>query len=86
MAAIITIQTTDKGQGWAKEGTTGAAGARGATHLKPLGMVFFFHFAYFLSTKFLSALRTTLMTTIRHHHFIPSLSPEQMQAQDASVS
>ena len=42
MAAIITIQTTGEGQGWAKEGTTGAAGARGTTRLEPLGMFFFF--------------------------------------------
>ena len=42
MAAIITIQTTGEGQGWAKEGTTGAAGARGTTCLEPLSMFFFF--------------------------------------------
>ena len=42
MATIITIQMTGEGHGWAKEGTTGAAGARGTTRLKPLGMIFFF--------------------------------------------
>ena len=40
MAAIITKQMMGEGQGWAKEGTTGAAGAQGMTHLEPLGMVF----------------------------------------------
>ena len=63
MAPIITIQTMGEGQGWAKEGTTRAAGARGMTRLEPLSMVFFFTFAYFLSTKFLFALRTTSMTS-----------------------
>ena len=41
MAAIITKQMMGEGQGWAKEGTTGAAGAQGMTHLEPafiLGM------------------------------------------------
>ena len=87
MAAIITIQTTGEGQGWAKEGTTGAAGARGTTCLEPLSMFFFFFtFAYLLSTKFLFALRTTLMSTISYHHHTPSPSPERTQARDADAS
>ena len=87
MATIITIQTMGKGQGWAKEGTTGAAGAGGTTCLEPLSMFFFFFtFAYLLSTKFLFALRTTLMSTIGHHHHTPSPSPERMQARGASAS
>ena len=78
MAAIITKQMMGEGQGRAKEGTTGAAGAQGMTHLEPLGMVFcfFITFAYFLSTKFLFSLRTTSMTTTGHHHHTPSPSPE----------
>ena len=76
MVAIITIQTMGKGQGWAKEGTAGAAEAQDTTCLKPLGI--FLSFAYFLSTKCLFALRTTSMMMTNHHH-TPSPSPEQMR-------
>ena len=49
--------------------------------------MFFFFYLYFLLTKYLFALRTTLLMTNSHcHHCTPSPSPEQMQAQDTSVS
>ena len=48
IATIFTIQLTGKGQGRAKERTTGAAGARDMTHLKPLGMFFFFFLLIFI--------------------------------------
>ena len=44
----VTIQTMGEGQGWAKEGTTGAAGAQDMTRLKP-SVCFFF--TYFCSTN-----------------------------------
>ena len=72
----VAIQMMGKGQGQAKEGTTGAAGALDMTHLEPLGMFFFFSFIYFLSTKCSFALRTTWMTMNGHyHHRTPSPSP-----------
>ena len=39
----VTIQTMGVGQGWAKEGTTGAVGAQD----KPLGMFFILFFILF---------------------------------------
>ena len=64
----VTIQMMGKGQGWAMKGTTGAAGARDTTCLKPSICFFFLLTFYLLNVYF--ALRTTLMMTngYRHHH------------------
>ena len=64
----VTINTTGVGQGWAKEGTTGAVGARD----KPLSIFFFFFFLlifYLLNVySHLELLWWQQMATTTTHH------------------